>query len=227
MRNRLLGAGVLCGLAVAVTPGPASAASLTATGHTVLYSGSLAEPSDFVQAAPLGPRTMEIGLNIPVGSAPIKLGKGCVAKTKRFRVRGRLRTRKVAVCTLGFSTLVPTLLVRLGGGEDFGRIGPTSGEKASEWKVTLRGDDGADELYDEPSGLMKGKVTLSGGEGDDKLSSKYSGRSGDLLNGGDGDDTLLIDNGKADGSVDCGAGTDTLTRDALDVTPLNCETVTP
>jgi hypothetical protein len=227
MRNRLLGAGVLCGLAVAAGTGSASAASLVSTGHTVVYSGSLAEPSDYVQAAPLGPRTMEIGLDIPVGAAPIKLGKGCVSTTKRFRVRGKLHTRKVAVCTLGFSTLVPTLLVRLGGGEDFGRIGPTRGEKASEWKVTLRGDFGRDELYDEPSALMKGKVTLSGGQGDDMLSSKYSGRSGDLLNGGDGDDTLLSDNGKAEGSIDCGAGTDTLTRDALDVTPLNCETVAP
>jgi Ca2+-binding RTX toxin-like protein len=170
---------------------------------------------------------MQIGLSTPVGSAPIKVGKGCVAKTKRFTVRGRLRTSKVAVCTLGFSTLVPTLLVRLGGGEDFGRIGPTHGEKASEWKVTLRGDFGPDELYDEPSSLMQGKVTLLGGQGDDKLSSKYSGRAGDTLSGGDGDDTLLTDNDKADGSIDCGAGTDTLTRDALDVTSLNCETVTP
>lgn len=76
---------------------------------------------------------------------------------------------------------------------------------------------------------MAGVDTLIGGLGDDALyggggnDAVTGGVGTDLLSGGEGDDIIQARDGVAD-RVDCGAGTDSVVADALDVI-VNCETV--
>lgn len=76
---------------------------------------------------------------------------------------------------------------------------------------------------------MAGVDTLIGGPADDVLyagggnDTVTGGGGADLLSGGDGDDTISARDGVAD-RIDCGAGTDSVVADAVDVLA-GCETV--
>jgi hypothetical protein len=66
-----------------------------------------------------------------------------------------------------------------------------------------------------------GNDTISGAGGDDTLD---GGPGQDSLDGGDGNDRLASRDGVLDGDV-CGAGTDSVTADALDTVAADCEQV--
>ena len=79
--------------------------------------------------------------------------------------------------------------------------------------LTIDGETGDDNLRGGAAG-----DTITGGDGQDSL---FGGAGNDLLDGGAGDDAR-------DGFLDrvhCGAGTDTVTADTLDLIDADCETV--
>jgi Ca2+-binding RTX toxin-like protein len=130
----------------------------------------------------------------------VTAGAGCHDTVLTFQRRGQTITSDVVECSIEPSFVGrATVDVRLGDGDDLGRLGPGHGEQASAWQVFIHGGAGADELYDEPGSLYTGRVRLLGDGGNDLVSLKYSGRSGDYGEGGLGRDTLLG-----------GAGADTL-----------------
>lgn len=103
-------------------------------------------------------------------------------------------------------------------------------------RAALTGGAGADTL---DGSAFPGPLTLSGLAGDDALT---GGAAGDALSGGDGadsltggagtdsfdagdgDDSVASQDGIAEPSISCGAGRDTLTADADDAVPDDCET---
>lgn len=68
-----------------------------------------------------------------------------------------------------------------------------------------------------------GNDQLTGGSGPDVL---RAGSGRNALRGGAGNDQLMARNGQTDYAIHCGAGTDVAVIDAVDPTPVGCETVT-
>jgi Ca2+-binding RTX toxin-like protein len=81
---------------------------------------------------------------------------------------------------------------------------------------TLSGGAGNDTLTGDA-----GNDTLTGGNGNDTLT---GGNGNDNVDGGANDDTLKMVDNAADGSIACGTGSDSLTRDSTDANPADCET---
>ena len=82
----------------------------------------------------------------------------------------------------------------------------------------IKGYDGNDHLYGDPSQDVGGKDYIAGGNGDDTID---GGPNADLLSGGSGNDQINAADGTKDW-VYCGDGVDTVEADSVDEL-YNCE----
>lgn len=116
---------------------------------------------------------------------------------------------------------VTSLRVDLGDRDDIGNLDQPT---LFDVPVIAFGGPGNDELslHSEPGG------TLDGGPGNDRITAAANSsgtlRGKDTVIGGDGDDTVNVDDGVRD-VVSCGSGTDTVKADNLDEVGADCETV--